>query len=75
MLSNYNYAHALINGGHIVFVLSVCLAVVNFNLCYNFWTVRDKTSFMLDMHTPLMPFQLTPRSMTLTVTFTLKKDF
>ena len=45
--------------GHIVFVLSV----VNFNICYNFWTVRDG-DFIFD--TPLMmPLQMTPWSMTL----------
>ena len=43
--------------------LSVCLSVVN--LRYNFWTVRG-TDFIFGMHTPLMmPFQMTPRSMTL----------
>ena len=56
-------------GGHIVFVLSVCLfvclSVVNFNLRYNFSTVRDR-EFIFGMHTTLMmPFQMTPRSMTL----------
>ena len=40
--------------------LFVCLSVVNFNLRYNFWTVRDR-DFIFGMHTPLM----TPRSMTL----------
>ena len=35
-LSSCNHAPASIIRGHIVFVLSVCLAVVNFNLCYNF---------------------------------------
>ena len=45
--------------------LFVCLSVVNFNLCYNFWTVRDR-DFIFGMHTPLiMPFQMTPRSITL----------
>ena len=45
--------------------LSVCLSVVNFNLCYNFWTVRDR-DFIFGMHTALMtPFQMAPRSMTL----------
>ena len=43
--------------GHIVFVLSVylfvCLFIVNFNLRYNFWTVRDRY-FIFGMHTPLM---------------------
>ena len=52
----------MING--IVFVLSVCLSVVNFNHRSNFWTERD-TDFILGMHTPLiMPFQMAPRSMT-----------
>ena len=53
--------------GGILFLscLSVCLSVVNFNLRYNFWTVRDR-DFIFGMHTPLMtPFQMTPRSMTL----------
>ena len=45
--------------------LFVCLSVVNFNLRYNFWTVRDR-DFIFGIHTPLMmPFQMTPRSMTL----------
>ena len=58
--------------GHIVFVLSVCLSVVNFNLRYNFWTVRDR-DFIFGMHTPLMmPFQMTPRSMTLWPDFDLE---
>ena len=45
----------------------VCLSVVNTNLCYNFWTIRDRDShFIYGMYTPLMiPFQLKPRSMTL----------
>ena len=49
--------------GDILFkiVLSVCLSVVNFNLRYNFWTVRDR-DFIFGMHTPLMMyFQMTPR--------------
>ena len=59
--------------GHIVFVRSVCLSVclfvclsvINFNLHYNFWTVRDR-DFIFGMHTPLMmPFQMIARSMTL----------
>ena len=41
---------------HPVFCLSVCLSVVNFNLVYNFWIVRDR-NFIFGMHTPLMmPF-------------------
>ena len=45
--------------------LSVCLSVVNFNLRYIFWTVRDR-DFIYGMHTLLMmPFQMTLRSMTL----------
>ena len=37
--------------------LTVCLSVVNFNLCYNFWTIRDR-DFIFGMHTPLItPFQ------------------
>ena len=67
------YAPKSNDRGHIVFVLSVCLSfclfvclsVVNFNLYYNFWNVRDR-HFIFGMHTPLMwPFQMTPRSMTL----------
>ena len=52
------YAPDRIIGG-ILFLscLSVCLSVVNFNLRYNFWTVRDR-DFIFGMHTPLMmPFQ------------------
>ena len=45
--------------------LSVSSSVVNFNLHYNFRTVRYK-DFIFGMHTPqMMPFQMTPRSMTL----------
>ena len=48
----------------------VCLSVVNFNLRYNFWTVRDR-DFIFGMHTPLMtPFEMTPRSMTLKLKIT-----
>ena len=58
--------------------LSVCLSVVNFNLRYNFWTIRGR-DFIFGMHTPLMiPFQMTPRSMTLwpwLLTFVLKIAF
>ena len=67
------YAPGSNDRGHIVFVrsvclsvclfvcLSVCLSVVNFNLHYNFWTVRDR-DFIFGMHTLLkMPFQMTPR--------------
>ena len=44
---------------------SVCSSVVNFNFSYIFWTVRDR-DFKFDIPTPLMmPFQLTPRPMTL----------
>ena len=43
----------------------VYLSVVNFNLRYNFWKVRDRV-FIFGLHTPLMmPFQMTPRSMNL----------
>ena len=38
---------------HIVFVLSVYLYVVNFNLPYNVRTLRDRY-FIYGMHTPLM---------------------
>ena len=67
------YAPGSNDWGHIVFVLSVCLFVclsvclfvVNFNLRYNFWTVIG-IDFIFGMHTLLMmPFQMTPRSMTL----------
>ena len=45
--------------------LFVCLSVVNFNLCYNFWTIRDR-EFIFGMHTPLMMFfQMKSRSITL----------
>ena len=50
--------------GLIDFVLSVylvCPSVLNFNLWYNFWTIRDR-DFIFGMHTPLMiPFWMTPR--------------
>ena len=53
-------------------LLSVCLSVVNFNLHYNIWTVRDR-DFIFGMHTPLMmPFQMTPRSMALWFDFDLE---
>ena len=40
-----------------LFCLFVCLSVVNFNLRYNFWTVRDWDS-IFGMNTPLMmPFK------------------
>ena len=67
------YAPGSNDRGHIVFVLSVCLSVclfvclsvVNFNIRYNFWTVRGR-DFIFGMHTPLMmPFQMTTRSLTL----------
>ena len=45
--------------------LFVCPSVVNFNLRFYFWTVRDR-DFIFGMHTPLMmSLQITPRSMTL----------
>ena len=35
----------------------VCLCVVIFNICHNFWTVRDR-DFIIGMHASLMmPFQ------------------
>ena len=53
----------------------VYLTVVNFNLRYNFWTVWNR-DFIFGMQTLLMmPFQMTPRSMTLTLTFVLKIAF
>ena len=63
-----------------LFFLSVCLFVclhffVNFNILSYFWTIRDE-DFTIGMHTPLMiPFQMTPRSKTLTLTFILKLAF
>ena len=51
--------------------MSVCLSVVNFHIRYNSWTVRGR-DFIFGMHAPLMmPFQMTPRSMT----FALKIAF
>ena len=45
--------------------LFVCLYVVNFNIRYSFWIVRGR-DFIFSMHTPLiMPFHMTPWSMTL----------
>ena len=55
------------NGGGVLFLscLFVCLSVLNFNLRYNFWTVRGR-DFIFGMHALLMvSFQITPRSMTL----------
>ena len=47
-----------------VYLFVACLSV-NFNLCYNFNTVRDR-DFIFGMHTTLkMSFQITPRLMTL----------
>ena len=51
----YNYILALIHfhaprsnyRGYIVFVLSVCLSVFNFNFRFNFLTVRDKRLHIL----------------------------
>ena len=35
----------------------VCLSLVIFNICYNFWTVKDRV-FIIAIHTSLMtPFQ------------------
>ena len=40
------------------FALSVCLFVINFNIRYNFWTVRDG-NFIFGMYTLLMtPFPM-----------------
>ena len=39
------YAPRSNDRGHTVFVLSVCLSVVNFNLRYNFWT-EIETSYL-----------------------------
>ena len=38
---------------HVVFVLSAFLSVVNFNVRYNFWIVRDR-DFIFGLHTQLM---------------------
>ena len=58
--------------------LFVCLSVVNFNLRYNFWAVRDR-DFIFGMHTPLMtPFQNDVKVndlVTLTLTLKLKIAF
>ena len=44
--------------------LSLCLSIVNFNIRYNFWTIKN-TDFILAMHTSLiMPFQMTLSSIT-----------
>ena len=53
-----------------------CLSVVIFNICYNFWTIRDR-DILFGMHTQLMmPFQMTPRYLvTLILTFVLKIVF
>ena len=50
---------------YIVFVLSVCLSVVNFKIRHKVWTAMD-IDFIFCMHTPLMIlFYKTPRLMTL----------
>ena len=52
--------------------LFVCLSVVNFNLRYNFWTIRD-SDFIFGMHTPLMtPFQVTPGQLPCDLDFDLE---
>ena len=52
--------------------LSVCLSVVNFNLHYYFWTIRDR-DFIFGMHTPLMtPFQMTTTSVPRDLDFDLE---
>ena len=46
--------------------VSVCLSVVNFNIGYNYWTVRDG-DFAFGMHQPLMmSYRMTRRSVILT---------
>ena len=63
--------------GGILFLscLSVCLLVVNFNIRCKFLTIRDK-DFIFGFHTALMiPIQIAPTSMTLTLTFMLKIAF
>ena len=61
--------------------LSVCLSVVNFNLCYKFWTVRDR-DFIFGMHTAaystydaLSNINKINYLVTLTMTFMLKITF
>ena len=52
--------------------LFICLSFVNFNRHYYIWIVRDR-DLIFDMHTPpMISFQMTPRSMALTLTFVLK---
>ena len=64
----------------LIVCLSVCLSVVNFDICYTFWTVRGR-DFIFGIHTLLiMPFQMTPNTkvidlVTLTLTFAIKIAF
>ena len=80
-LSQFCWAHAFFMppdrmiGGILVFVLSVFNFYFNFNLSYNFWTLRDR-DLIFGMHTPLMmPFQITPRSMSLWPSLCTKNSF
>ena len=56
--------------------LSVGLSVVNFNIRYNFWNIRDR-GFIFDMHTQRMFSNDTKVNdlVTLTLTFMLKQLF
>ena len=56
-----------IHSGHVYRFLS-CLSVVNFNLCYRFWTVRLRDGDFIFS-------KMTPRLMTCTLTLTLKITF
>ena len=58
----------------VAFSLS-CLSVEDFNSRNSIFTLRDR-DFIFDMHATIMiPFWMTPRSMTFTVTFMLWKAF
>ena len=47
---NFLHPNRMISGILFLSCLSVCLSVVNFNLHYNIWTVRDR-DFIFGMHT------------------------
>ena len=71
----YLYAPASIDQGHIVCVLCVCLFVFNFDLCYNFCTVKD-TNFIFLLVYSTYDAQTNGTKLndfvTLTLTFALK---
>ena len=57
--------------------LSVCLSVLNFNICYNFWTIRGR-NFIFGMHSTndsLSNDTKVNDLVTLTLTFALKIAF